>query len=70
MQIVFPDVGKLVLEAEATITGNEKGRRLRIYVPVDLSIDSAFPFKIGDKVKIKIDVKNSRLIIEKSVQKG
>lgn len=34
-----------------------------IYVPSDLAIDSAFPFKDGDRVKIRIDGK--RLIVEK-----
>jgi len=55
---------KLVLEAKTRITGDMKGRRLRIYIPVDIAIDSAFPFKNGDLVKIRIDRDNRRLVIE------
>jgi bifunctional DNA-binding transcriptional regulator/antitoxin component of YhaV-PrlF toxin-antitoxin module len=55
----------MVLKAKATITGNAKGARLRIYIPSDLAIDSAFPFKKGDIVMIKIDKEKMRLVVEK-----
>lgn len=55
----------MTLEAKATITGDDRGRRLRIYIPVELAVDSAFPFRIGDKIKITIDTKNQRLLINK-----
>jgi len=55
----------MVLEATTRITGDMKGRRLRIYIPVDITIDSAFPFKTGDTVKIRIDHNNKRLVIER-----
>ena len=50
----------MVLESKATITGDSKGRRLRIYIPSEIALDSAFPFKKGDIVIIKID-KEKRL---------
>jgi len=55
----------MVLEAESKLTGDNAGRRLRVYIPVDISIDSAFPFKSGDTVRIRIDRLRQRLIIEK-----
>lgn len=55
----------MVLEAKATITGNKESTRLRIYIPTVLSLDSAFPFKKGDVVKIRIDKDKGVLIIEK-----
>ena len=55
----------MVLEAKATITGNKEGTRLRIYIPTALSLDSAFPFKKGDVVNIKIDKDEGVLRIEK-----
>jgi len=58
-------VGCMVLEVKATITGNKEGTRLRIYIPTVLSLDSAFPFKKGDVVKIKIDKDEGLLRIEK-----
>jgi len=59
------EVNKVVLEAKATITGNKKGTRLRIYIPTAISMDSAFPFKKGDTVLIKIDKNEGVLKIEK-----
>ena len=55
----------MVLEAKATITGNKEGTRLRIYIPTVLSLDSTFPFKKGDVIKIKIDKDEGVLRIEK-----
>ena len=55
----------MVLEAKATITGNKEGTRLRIYIPTVLSLDSTFPFKKGDVVKINIDKDEEVLVIEK-----
>lgn len=55
----------MVLEAKATITGNKEGTRLRIYIPTLLSMDSAFPFKKGDVIKIKIDKDEGVLRVEK-----
>ncbi len=57
-------VFELVLEAKATITGDVKGSRLRVYVPTSLSLDSTFPFKKGDTILIKIEAIQKRLVIE------
>ena len=60
---------RMVLEAETTIstsTATVKGkkyRRLYLYLPTILTNDSAFPFKEGDKVKVRIEGK--RLVVEK-----
>jgi hypothetical protein len=42
----------------------KKGRTGVIYVPADLVIDSTFPLKKGNAVKIKID--GEKLIIERA----
>jgi hypothetical protein len=36
-----------------------------VYVPTEVARDSAFPFEADEKVKVRIDVENRRLIIEK-----
>ncbi len=36
-----------------------------IYVPTEVARDSAFPFEANEKIKVRIDVENKRLIIEK-----
>lgn len=60
----------MVLEAETTIstsTATVKGkkyRRLYLYLPTILTNDSAFPFKPGQKVKVKIE--KGKLVIEKA----
>jgi hypothetical protein len=38
-----------------------------IYVPTEVAKDSAFPFQANEKLKVKIDLENKRLIIEKAV---
>ena len=35
-----------------------------IYSAIEVARDSAFPFKANERVKVKIDVENKRLIIE------
>lgn len=37
-----------------------------VYIPSEIARDSAFPFKHGDDVMVRIDAKNKRLIIEKA----
>jgi len=55
----------MVLKAFTTISGDSKGRKLRIYIPSMLALDSTFPFKKGDRVIIEIDNKNQSLIIKR-----
>lgn len=38
--------------------------RVFVYVPADVRKDSAFPFRIGEKVRVRID--GERLIVEKA----
>jgi hypothetical protein len=52
----------LALEGTGRIYEYVKGR-IVLYIPADVHKDSAFPFKKGDKVNIKIEGK--RLIAEK-----
>ncbi len=40
--------------------------RFFLYLPVDLARDERFPFKEDEKVMIRIDEKNKRLIVEKA----
>jgi len=60
-----------MLEAESklvnrpTITGRKTYPKYFIYIPSEIAKDSAFPFQADEKLKIKIDVENKRLIIEK-----
>jgi hypothetical protein len=37
-----------------------------IHVHQDIVHDSAFPFELGEDVRIRIDAKNKRLIIERA----
>ena len=52
----------MVLESSGRFYEHAKGRVV-LYISTDLHKDSAFPFKVGDNVKIKIDGK--RLVVEK-----
>jgi hypothetical protein len=52
-----------------TQTGGKLYDKFYVYIPREVSKDSAFPFKPNDKVKVKIDTQNKRLIIEKSFTK-
>ena len=43
-----------------------RNNRVYIYLPADISRDSAFPFKFEKGyLKVRIDIKNENLIIEK-----
>jgi hypothetical protein len=48
-----------------TQTAGKQYDKYYIYIPTDLSRDSAFPFQKDEKLKIRIDKENNRLIIEK-----
>ncbi len=61
-----------MLEAESKIvnrpstTAGKLYDKLFIYIPTDLAKDSAFPFAADEKIKIRIDKENNRLLIEKT----
>ena len=38
-----------------TITGKKKYDRFFIYIPTEVARDSSFPFKEGDRLKIRIE---------------
>jgi hypothetical protein len=48
-----------------TQTAGKSYDKFYVYIPTEVAKDSAFPFKPDDKVKVRIDVANNRLIIEK-----
>jgi hypothetical protein len=50
------------LEATGTLYEFTKGK-LVLYIPADVRKDSAFPFDVGEKVKVRIDGK--KLVVEK-----
>lgn len=56
--------GKLI--NRPTQTGGKTYDKFFIYVPIEVARDSAFPFKTNERIKVKIDITNKRLIIEKS----
>lgn len=53
---------KVSLEGFGKIYEHIRGRII-LYIPTDVHKDSAFPFHVGEKVKVKIESK--RLIVEK-----
>lgn len=50
-------------EGHGSFYEHAKGR-LVLYIPADVRKDSRFPFKAGDKVRIRIEGK--RLLVEKT----
>ena len=50
-------------EAIGKLTCGPKSRTGILYIPSDLMVDSAFPFKAPTKLKVRID--GERLIVEK-----
>jgi hypothetical protein len=36
-----------------------------VYVPRDVARDGTFPFKVNERVKVRIDAENKKVIIEK-----
>ena len=39
-----------------------------VYVPTDVDRDGTFPFKVTERVKVRIDAENKKVIIEKLEQ--
>lgn len=48
-----------------TQTGGKLYDKYFIYVPTEVARDGLFPFKTGEPVKVRIDVENKQLVIEK-----
>jgi hypothetical protein len=47
-----------------TLTGGKSYDKFYVYIPKQVSNDSCFPFKANQKVKVRIEVENKRLVIE------
>jgi hypothetical protein len=56
-------VGRII--NRPTQTGGKTYDKFFIYVPIEVARDTAFPFKPQEPVKIKIDLENKMLVIEK-----
>ncbi len=60
-----------MLEAEGkfinrpTQTGKKLYDKFFVYIPTDVARDGTFPFKVNERVKVRIDAENKRVIIEK-----
>jgi hypothetical protein len=54
---------KMVLEADAKIITNPRGKTGILYIPSDIMVDSAFPFAVPARVHIKIE--GDKLVVEK-----
>lgn len=48
-----------------TQTGKKLYDKFFVYVPTDVARDGTFPFKVNNRIKVRIDSENQRLIIER-----
>ena len=46
-----------------TKTGGRTYDKFFVYIPTEVARDGTFPFKSGEKVKVKIDVEEKRIIV-------
>ena len=54
----------MVLEAKSKVYAHPGGRHSQIiYIPADIAKDSAYPFRAGDEVVIRIDPEKKALIV-------
>ena len=65
MNIANQAFSMLKTENRPTQTGGKMYDKFYVYILREVSKDSAFPFKPDQKLKVKIDVENCRLVIEK-----
>jgi hypothetical protein len=49
-----------------TTTGGKKYDKYFVYIPTELATDSQFPFKVGSLVRITINTKAKKIILEKA----
>ncbi|AEA47515.1 hypothetical protein Arcve_1513 [Archaeoglobus veneficus SNP6] len=64
-QFMIQGIGKFI--NRPTKTGGRTYDKFFIYIPTNVAKDSAFPFKPGEEVVIRID--GDRLVIEKTKRK-
>lgn len=59
----------MTLEGTSKLYYNEKSKQFVLTIPSRVACDSQFPFRVGEKVNVRIDPlsfkRHSRLIIEK-----
>lgn len=60
--LVYKGIGKFV--NRPTSTGGKKYDKFFLYVPAEVAKDSQFPFKAGEAVEVRIDIKNRRVLVE------
>jgi hypothetical protein len=60
---MLESVGKFI--NRPTQTGGKLYDKFFVYVPTEVARDGTFPFNKNERVKVKIDAENNRLIIEK-----
>lgn len=65
-QFMIEGVGKLI--NRPTKTGGKSYDKFFIYIPTSVAKDSAFPFKPGEEVLVRIE--GDRLVIEKATRKS
>ena len=53
----------MTLRVVVKLRKNGNGRLLVLNIPVDLCIDSQFPFELGEEVVVEVDLKRSCLVI-------
>ena len=49
-----------------TVTGGKRYDKFFIYVPTEVAKDSQFPLESSDTVRIRVDVKRGRLIVDRA----
>lgn len=59
--LVYKGLGRFV--NRPTTTGGKKYDKFFVYVPTEVAKDSAFPFKAGDIVEVRIGPKKGQLTI-------
>ena len=55
--------GKLI--NRPTQTGGKLYDKFFVYIPTEVARDGTFPFKKNERLKVRIDVEQHRLVIEK-----
>jgi hypothetical protein len=72
IMLIFNGDTKLALKGKGrfinrpTTTGGKKYDKYFVYIPTELANDSQFPFKVGDTIRIVVNVKARKMILEKT----
>jgi len=60
----------MVLKAESKILKNPDANTQYITIPANMTIDSQYPFKPGDKVQLEIDETKQVLTVRRLIKKA